>query len=368
MIYLFFLSSCVREYIEKPEEPDFKRTVFVYIGCDNNLRGEADGKVESLKKGWNGKNGYLIIYRDLYGTGAVLEEVYVENGIKKTKEIYAHEDENSASPEVFAGILRDVADMYPADSYGMILFSHASGWLPEATLSSPRSMPTRSLVQDGANWMSMTDFAAAIPDSLFEFILFEACFMAGIEVAYELRNKAEYIVASSAEILSPGFQGVYELSVNALFEPKANLEKFTKDAYEEVDTKSGELRSATLSIIRTDGLNALSDWLRENVSVNKSVDIGDVQHFDRYSYHLFFDFEDYFSRILKDAGKQAELMRMVDNCVIYKAATPEFIPSSLGFKIEKHSGLTTYIRQDEYPYLDARYEELEWFKSIYVIN
>lgn len=34
----------------------------------------------------------------------------------------------------------------------------------------------------------------ALPDHLFEFIIFEACNMAGIEVAYELRNKAAYIM------------------------------------------------------------------------------------------------------------------------------------------------------------------------------
>ena len=47
--------------------------------------------------------------------------------------------------------------------------------------------------------MEITDFAMALPDHLFEFIIFEACNMAGIEVAYELRNKAAYIMASSAQ-------------------------------------------------------------------------------------------------------------------------------------------------------------------------
>jgi hypothetical protein len=289
----------------------------------------------------------------------------VENGISKTKEIYRRERENSASPEVFADVLRRVVETYPADSYGLILFSHASGWLPEGTLSAPRS-----LVQDEAEdaWMAMTDFAAAIPDRQFDYIVFEACFMAGIEVAYELRNRTNTIVASSAEILSPGFRSVYETSVNELFKKDAGLVKFTKDAYDAVNAQTGELRSATFSVIETKGLQALSDWLRENVSVEKHVDIGDIQHFDRYSYHLFFDFEDYFLRTLKDGARQDELKRLINDCVLFKASTPEFMLSYMGFKIEKHSGLTTYIRQSNYPYLNAQYEELEWFKKIYVTN
>ncbi|MDR1602967.1 MAG: hypothetical protein LBS42_11150 [Tannerella sp.] len=348
-------------------EPVFNRTVFVYIGRDNSLRNAAEEKIESLKNGWDGKNGYLIVYQDLSGKGSVLQEIYVENGIGKTKEIYRQEKENSASPEVFADVLKRVVETYPADSYGLILFSHASGWLPEGTLSSPRS-----LVQDeGENtWMDITDFAAAIPDAQFDYIIFEACFMAGIEVAYELRNKTEYIVASSAEILSPGFKGIYETSMNELFNKNASLGlvKFTKDAYDAVDAQTGELRSATFSVIETKGLNVLSDWLRENISDEKSVDIGEIQYFDRYSYHLFFDFEDYFSRVLKDDEKRDELRRLVNSCMLFKASTPEFMPSYLGFKVEKHSGLTTYIRQSSYPYLNAKYEELEWFKKIYVIN
>jgi hypothetical protein len=365
--YLFCLlvfSSCI---VGEHEGTVLKRTVFVYIGRDNSLRGLSEEKIESLKNGWDGQNGHLVIYQDLYEEGSVLQEIYVENGIKKSREIEAHAQENSASPEVFARVLKDVIALYPADSYGLIVFSHASGWLPDASLSSPRSM-TRSLVQDGTDWMSLTDFAAAIPDRQFEFVIFEACFMGGIEVAYELRNKTEYIVASSAEMLSPGFQGAYESSVNELYKEKANLQAFTKNTFDAINARTGEWRSATFSIIKTDGLEELSDWIRANIAFDQEVDINDIQHFDRYSYHLFFDFEDYFSHVLKDDGTQNKLTQLVNNCIVYKASTPEFMPNSLGFGIVKHSGLTTYIRQNEYPYLNSRYEELAWFKNIYVIN
>jgi len=353
------LLSCV---FEEHDTPEHKRTVFVYIGRDNSLGGSSEEKIESLMNGWDGRNGYLVIYQDL-SSGSTLQEIYVEKGVKKTRIIEEREDEDSASPAVFTGILSRVVNMYPADSYGLILFSHASGWLPDATLSSPRVMP-RSLVQDGNNWMSLSGFASAIPDRRFDFIIFEACFMAGIEVAYELRNKTDYIVASSAEILSPGFKNIYETSVNELFKPEADLTAFTRNAYDAVNAQSGDLRSATLSVIRTEGLNALSTWLRDNSSANISVEIRDIQHFDRGSNHLFFDFEDYFSRVITNSGQRNELTRLINNCVVYQAATKEFMPTYQGFEIKKHSGLTTYISQDEFPYLNERYQELSWFKKI----
>lgn len=96
-------------------------------------------------------------------------------------------------------VINDVTRLYPAKSYGLIVFSHGSGWLPPHTLVNG----SRSIIIDNDNEMEITDFAMALPDHLFEFIIFEACNMAGIEVAYELRNKAAYIMASSAPVVSP---------------------------------------------------------------------------------------------------------------------------------------------------------------------
>jgi len=356
------LTSCV---LSVDEVRDSNRTVLVYIGRDNSLRSSSEEKIESLMKGWDGSNGHLIIYQDLYDSGSVLEEIYVDNGVKKTRLLDSHLEDNSASAAVFERVLRQVVSEYPADSYGLVLFSHASGWLPDATLTSPRSLETRALVQDNANWMSLRDFASVIPDGQFDFIVFEACFMSGIEVAYELRNKTNFILASSAEILSPGFKSIYETSTNELFRTPAGLETFARRAFEEVDAKQGELRSATFSLIKTAGLYELSYWLGASIDTSVVVNLRDVQHFDRYSYHLFFDFEDYFSRLLGSDADVAELQRLIANCVVYHAATPDFMPSSLGFEVKKHSGLTTYVRQSGFPYLNERYRELEWFKNVF---
>jgi hypothetical protein len=67
--------------------------------------------------------------------------------------------------------------------------------------------------------MELADFANAIPYKL-DFIIFDACFMGSVEVCYELKDKAEYIVASPTEILSPGF--VYSSMMQHLFKPKAD--------------------------------------------------------------------------------------------------------------------------------------------------
>ena len=39
----------------------------------------------------------------------------------------------------------------------------------------------------------------------FDYILFDACLMSQVEVAYELRNAADYLILSPAEVMSAGF-------------------------------------------------------------------------------------------------------------------------------------------------------------------
>lgn len=345
---------------ETAKEEPFTRTILVYLGRDNNLYGSSEEKIEAMLEGLDGQHGNLIFYEDKRGNSPRLMEAYLENGINKTRVLETYDDENSASPEVFSRVVNDVLSMYPSDSYGLIVFSHASGWLPESTLTKPRSV-----IIDGKAEMDLKDFASSIPDNAFYFIIFEACFMAGIEVAYELKDKTDYIVSSSAEILSPGFRPVYPETIDKLFGKVPDLQSFVEKAHEYIASQGGASQSSTLSLIKTAGLPALKEWVRENVQSPSTVDPAEVQYFDRYSYHLFFDFEDYFSRAVNDSYQKDELNRLLDACVIYKAATPSFMLPYNGFLIEKHSGLTTYIEQGAFPFLNEEYKKLKWYKEAF---
>ena len=60
--------------------------------------------------------------------------------------------------------------------------------------------------------MELADFASALPlpnHRKWDFILFEGCYMGSVEVAYELKDKTEAIIASPTEIVSPGMTEVY---------------------------------------------------------------------------------------------------------------------------------------------------------------
>ena len=71
---------------------------------------------------------------------------------------HTYDQENSASPQVLKRVINDVTRLYPAKSYGLIVFSHGSGWLPPHTLVNG----SRSIIIDNDNEMEITDFAMAL--------------------------------------------------------------------------------------------------------------------------------------------------------------------------------------------------------------
>jgi hypothetical protein len=333
------VSSCIKN--EREDPPKTKRVVLMYMGGDNNLSAETYEKIEAIRSGWQATpQNRLLIYTDSADDLPKVYELSKESGQRL---MFTYEEENSADKDVLSRIINDVQVLYNPESYGLIVFSNASGWLPKHTAAHPQSVIT-----DNDNEMELYDFATAIPDSTFDFIIFEACFMAGIEVAYQLKDKTEYIVASSTEIISPGFTPVYGEAISCLFEPAPSLPGFVNKVF---SSQAGYKNSATFSIIKTSELEQLAIWIKNNVFWNRIADISNTQHFDRYSEHLFYDFYDYYKQLLPRDDQRQQLAELVAKCVIYKITTPTFMLRENGFEIKEYSGLTTYIYQKQLPYL-----------------
>lgn len=357
-IIILFLALC---FACQSEEDDILQPIdhvlLVYIAGDNNLSDESVLKVEAITRAWNpDSSGRLLIYHDSADDTPSLVEVISRNGKNVRKTIAVYDEENSASKETLARTILQMKKMYSAQSYGLLIFSHASGWLPQNTLNKPKSV-----IVDGNDEMEIADFADVIPDGTFDYIIFEACYMAGVEVVYELKDKTKYILASSAEIVSPGYTEVYSEAIKYLY--NGSLSQFAETIFEYFDSRQGYMKSATLSVIDTSGLEKLADWIKVNCDIRRQTGIVGIQYFDRTSYHLFFDFEDYYSRLV-DVDKHEELQKLIDACVIWKSSTPFFMYGYNGYAINKYSGLTTYIHQDLYPVINESHKESNWHKHI----
>ena len=359
------LQGCGKEELKSDDPPvSSHRTVLVYLGTGNNFRAEAAQKIEQLKNNWNKTiDGNLLIYADT-GENPVLVHVYhTERQGVVADTIETYPAENSANPATFSRVLHRVKIYRPAASYGLVVLSHATGWLP-AEMSYPvpklKSVILDTGTSEANNYMELTDFADAIPYKL-DFIVFDACFMGSIEVCYELKDKADYIVASPTEVLSPGF--VYPTMMQHLFAPVPDLTAVAREFYEYYNSQTGAFRSATVSIVKTAGLEALATVVKDMTQQNTLED--DLENIQTYGYgaqKIYFDLGDYLQKLSPE--NHDEIRAALDQYVTYKVCTPYYYSAATGIQpANTFSGLSVYIPQTAYPEANEAYGKLKWSKT-----
>lgn len=368
LIVSFHLMSCTLNEQTDGLEPDSERTILFYLAGDNSLSDEVQDKIDSLVAAWDEKvaaGGHLLVYADTRGAGPRLMEIHSrEQGTAHAEVIETYDEENSASVSVFERVLTDMCTLYPGRDYGLVLFSHGSGWLPEGTRIAP-SAATRTVAADGNNEFELCKFASAIPNNQFSFIVFESCCMAGIEVAYELKNKAHYIIASSAEMLSPGMSPVYGPLLKALFRAAPDYTAAAESYYNYYDAQADANHSATVSVINTaelEPLKALLTSVESRVDYWDYVDRESVQTFDRSEYrHLVYDLGQYLQLLATEEERQL-IDGYLEAAVLYQASTTSFMPGTdYEFAIEQHSGLTIYIPDPYLPGVNMERKKLKLF-------
>lgn len=352
------------------------RTVLFYLAGDGDYSDEVQPRLDALQEVWSNDlalGGHLLVY--IGGTSAVpgrLVEMVADDtdgGKVSLKELCTYENAHSASAELFSRVINDMYTLYPSQDYGLVFFSHGTGWLPADYLEFPRrrsvGADTRSVAAEGGNILELRDFALAIPDGQFSFILLDSDHMASLEVAYELKNKTAYLIATCTEIPSPGFLPVYGAILPELFKAYPYYRKAAQAYFDFYNRSSGDFRSATVSVIRTSKLEPLKRMLNtaeSRVGDWEELDRASLQAFDRRKdNHLFYDLGDYFRLIGNDEERTA-FADSLSLAVVYEAATEQFLPQSGGFGITSHSGLSIYIPDVHYPSLNGQRKSLRLFQ------
>ena len=359
VLLFFFLVSCEKNDVE----PQKTRTLMVYLAGDNNLSGHMQKNISSMMSAWKESyNANIVIYFDAPNAAPELYTFRFKGKEVEKQVLKTYEEMDSADPEVLKKILNEMQDLYPSDSYGLILGSHASGWIPSGGSGRSSRMLyaepvlTRSFGTDytGPNEMDTRDMAKAIPFNKenLEFILFDACLMSSIEVLYDLRDRAKYVIASPAELPAPGFP--YARVMPYFWGKGTNLEKdlvkVCDEFWDYYNTYNAANRFGTIALIKMDGMEHLFDLTREVLQGKKenvaTIDKNAVYCYpmvEYFKYDRFFDLGEYMKYMTEGReGLYKEYRDFLDNqVVIYKNVTNPFYYTEI--PEEKFSGIATYI-------------------------
>lgn len=354
LIGVLFLLSCSK----KEPEIRFRKTVIVYMSANNNLASNAFANINQMEEGFQGIDGKLIVYARIFGQEPAIYEISYDKGPQITsRKVKKYNDHDASDPRIMKMVFDDIKTLYPSESYAAILWSHATGWVPGSAVQR-----LKSFGNDQESKMDIQDLVTALPANL-EYLIFDACSMASVEVLYELRNKAQYILAAPTEVLSVGLP--YAQVEKHLFEPATTgLPKIAQGYYDHYMAKSGNEQSATFSLIKTSELEQLAQttnfFLQQHSFVFPDYRRNEVQRldFDPASPLAGFDFMDFFSKNFNNISL-IELQKALSKAVIFKVNTPFF----LGKPINSFSGLSCYIPSPENEWAHPFYRTLGWYRA-----
>lgn len=243
------------------------------------------------------------------------------------------------TPDGIASLLTSVKQLAPADNYSMIIGCHGEGWMPKEQTRQTRYFGGSAIPID------ISDFNEGIKNAgmKMNFILFDDCYMSGIEVAYQLREAANYLIASTSEMMGYGMP--YHKILKYLLADNPDYEAVCSDFtsfYNNYSMPYGTIAVTDLGYTEEMAIFMKAINRTHTFDLDKIDDVQDldVEHFTPT---VYFDLGSYL-RVLcdDDAATYTKAANLLKKLVPYKGATG-MIYSNAGrksLKLKEYSGLT----------------------------
>lgn len=394
LAYLLLLPACLlacssEENGTMPGTP-LSFTTLVYMMADNSMDSQVDYAVGQLKQGMKSKDvGNTVIYLDRQDASPRLFRISRQGEEIPLKD---YPEENSAKAETLVRVIGETKQLVPADHFGLVLWGHATGWLPggyshdimQVSVPSRQNLNTRYMGLDGTPNEATTSplieidaLAKLLPDHVADYIWFDACLMANVETFYQLRHKCQYLIGSPTVVLAEAQYDVsgipYAKVLPFLFGGKDALVQACKTYYRHYEGKKySNMRSATITLVDASKMDALHQnvnvLLKNRLSGVETMDTRTLQAYHRDNDpHVFFDLADMIHQSTNQATPAFD--KALSDAVLYKAATNKFL-DQLTLVPGHCCGLSVYVplkqwnATKEYKYY---FREMEW-SNVYGAN
>jgi hypothetical protein len=399
-MFLFIVATCSFSACSKDDEtPPIvspyveSRTVMVYMVAENSLNKNVWADVQEMLVGMNNDtlsaNDRLVIYLD----DVKLPRIYVVDKTTKITQfselvpVMTYEnDVNSSSAEQLGTFIDYVKSNYPAESYGLVMWSHASGWTPSNFSGDMYSeTPTKrksfgvdngkNTTNNNGNQMNIDDMASVLQGNAFDFIFFDACVMQTIEVAYELRDAAKWLIASPAEIPASGAN--YETMTRAMFLKDDYVNQMLTVYKQEYSNAYGIVVSA----VNTEALDDYAAYMKSVVAAHRSemlnLNISSMLNYIRYGSWTttspdFLDMQGIMLKVLDDEeyaqwkGNTDKLITCVHTGRWYSG----YPKSIIAIDDAQCCGMAMFIPFEKYTYsyesFNEKYLKTSWAKAVWI--
>lgn len=386
LFYLAMLATACHEDEEGPVVPQPReqvgRTVLVYIVGDNGVSELSDlfkTNFRDMKKGMEEvdySKCNLVVYSEMVDDVPHLISLKKQNGRVVADTLFTYPEQNPLDKNVMSSVISQTVSYFPADSYGFVFLSHSSSWVPATKDANSRSIGYYRRTQ-----MNIPDFHDVLLSSFpkpLKFILFDSCSMQAVEVAYELRDCAEYFIGSPTEIPGPG--APYSAVVPEMFTENnlpINIANAYFDYYERYYTGeipwgdadwTGGVATSVINGAALDNLamatkNIIPKYIQDEEVVNRNG----ILLYD-FADDANYDFDNLVQSLTggKDNEDYQSWRHAFDEAVIYWETTSKNYSGITRrmFSMEKAEGLSTYIPNGSHSStMNKFYRTLQWYSA-----
>lgn len=389
-IKILFLLVCVASLLASCNENDEKyepvygsRTVLVYIAANNSLSGFDSEDVREMVKGMENTEGtgnnLLVYLAGKNDTPKLIRLIRNGKGEVKQETVMNYDAHNSVSVDVMKDVFTTAFSRYPADSYGLVLWSHGDGWIP---YPNPSTRWWGEDVSGGSHRMNIPDLHEALSVAPhFDFVLFDACYMQSVEVLYQLRDRADYFIGSPTEIPGPG--APYEAVVPAMFSqtnPAVNIAKSYYTVYAD-KYNGGEGMSndnwtggVSVSVVKSSELPALAAATKgvlqtaTTMKQTHSIDISGILCYDPFRSKNYHDMMGLIQEVEENDQAFDNFKNVYLNAVVWMNTTEKNYctppPREGGMvSMDGFQGLSTYIFRGNTPQENYYRQSMEWYSA-----
>jgi hypothetical protein len=188
--------------------------------------------------------------------------------------------------------------------------------------------------------------------------------MASVEVIYQLRDKAHYILASPAEVIAVGMP--YHTMLRYLYQTDLahGLKQAAQAYYDYYNQQNGLYRSATITLVDNQKLPILAAQvggiLRLQSATWSVLERDNVQRLDfaEGSPTAGFDLLEFYQLNFPKADLSG-LKQALESSILFKAHTAQFN----GKEIRSYSGLSMYIPHADNNWVHPYYKTLDWYNA-----
>lgn len=394
MIFISAILVLVACGKDDPTPQPAKRTVIVYMSAENDLSTPAGMDTTEMIAGSKSLSSdyNYIAYIDMAESDKKPSIWKFEGGNRELVRQF-DEDFYSCDPEKMYEILSWIIRKYPAESYGLALWGHGTGWeIQSDTIAVAADSNLRRAIgrdtgdnqkhpnENYGKWMNIPTLANVLShlNVHFDFIFSDCCNIGNAETAYELRKVTDYLIASPAEI--PGLGAPYDKITPYLFNTSA-----TTTAYKNIiDTYADEYSNRLpLSLIKMSEMEQLANATRVILqtlapTADQVFNLSGLMYYDGVrleGLRVLYDMNDF---LLQNASadEYEQWKQAFDRTVIYKRIASSWQTAGhVNFKDftatkEKYGGMSMYIPRtfyNAYVYsinYNSCYHQMQWYWAV----